>query len=382
MSKRDYYDLLGVSKSSSADEIKKAYRKLAMQYHPDRNQGNAESEKKFKEINEAYEVLKDEDKKAAYDRHGHAAFDPSSGFGGGRGGQGGAGFNDFSDIFGDIFGDFMGGGGGRGQRQSAADLNRGSDLRYDLKISLETAFKGGKQQIQFRSSVKCDTCDGSGSKTKKTTKCGTCGGQGRIRAQQGFFMVERTCHTCNGVGETVVDPCGKCSGSGRITMSRTLNVNIPVGVEDGTRIRVTGEGEAGTRGGKPGDLYIFISISQHQLFKRQGTDLYCSIPLKMTTAALGGAIEVPTIDGARAKITIPEGTQNGAQFRLRGKGMPLVKSGGRVGDMIVQVSVEVPVKLTKKQKEILAEFDKECKDDANSPSTQSFFSKIKGIFKD
>lgn len=381
MAKQDYYALLEVSKGASADDIKKAYRKLAMKYHPDRNQGDKEAERKFKEINEAYEVLKDEQKRAAYDRFGHAAFEQG---GGGRPGGGGGGFHqgqdfdDLSDIFGGIFNDFMGGGGR--PRQSAADLNKGSDLRYNMSISLEEAFNGGKHQLSFRTLVSCGTCKGSGSKTGKVTKCTSCNGAGRTRMQQGFFMVERTCEKCGGTGEMIAEPCGKCNGQGRLNEQRTLNVNIPTGVDDGTRIRVAGEGEAGKRGAKPGDLYIFVTVTPHKLFKREGETLHCTVPIKMTTAALGGSIEVPCVDGTKAKLTIPSGTQSGVQFRLKGKGMPIMQS-SRVGDLIVHAKVEIPVNLSKKQKDILEQFENESGDSCN-PESKGFFDKVKGFFDD
>ncbi len=387
MSKKDYYELLGVSRGAADDEIKKAYRKLAVKYHPDKNQGNKESEHKFKEINEAYEVLKDANKRAAYDRYGHAAFDGGAGgapggFGGGFGSSSSSGFSggfeDISDLFGGIFGDFMN--GGRSGRPNTEELKRGSDLRYNMSISLEEAYLGGKHQISFRSSVKCSACNGSGSKTGKTSVCPTCSGSGRVRKQQGFFMVESACPTCSGTGEVIADPCGKCGGSGRVSENRTINVNIPAGVEEGMRIRVASEGEAGSRGGTNGDLYIFISIKKHKLFSVDGSNLHCEVPLNITTAALGGHIEVPVIDGTKAKITIPEGTQHGTRFKLKGKGMPIMKS-GRYGDMIVTVKLEVPVKLSKKQRELLEQFANECSDKTN-PESKSFFDKVKGFFED
>lgn len=379
MAKRDYYEVLGISKGASADDIKKAYRKLAMQFHPDKNQGNKDAEAKFKEINEAYEVLKDDNKRAAYDRMGHAAFDQGGGHGGFGGAAGGAEFNDLNDIFGGIFNDFMGGGGQR-QRRSSEEINRGSDLRYNLSISLEEAFEGGKHQIQFRTNVKCGTCSGSGSKSGRKNKCSTCNGNGRMRAQQGFFMIERTCPSCGGSGETIADPCNSCHGRGRTSEQRTLNVTIPAGVEDGSRIRLAGEGEAGERGGHNGDLYIFVSIKPHRFFTRQDSDLHCKVPLKMTTAVIGGTIDVPTIDGSTAKVTIPEGTQNSTQFRVRGKGMPVMKS-SRVGDMIIHTYVEIPVKLSKRQKELLQEFESGMSSNSN-PESEGFFNKVKGFFGD
>lgn len=381
MAKRDYYEVLGISKSAQDDEIKKAYRKLAMQFHPDKNQGNKDAEAKFKEINEAYEVLKDSSKRAAYDRMGHSAFEQGGGAGHPGFGGGGADFNDLNDIFGGIFNDFMGqSGGGQRQRRSADEINRGSDLRYNLSVSLEEAFEGGKHQIQFRTNVKCATCHGSGSKTGKKSKCTTCQGSGRMRSQQGFFMIERTCPTCGGAGEMIADPCGSCHGRGRTTEQRTLNVSIPAGVEDGSRIRLTGEGEAGERGGHNGDLYIFVNIKPHNFFTRQEADLHCKVPLKMTTAVMGGTVEVPALDGSMAKVTIPEGTQNGTQFRIRGKGMPVMKS-SRVGDIIIHTHVEIPVKLSKRQKELLQEFESGMAANSN-PESEGFFNKVKGFFGD
>lgn len=382
--KKDYYETLGVSKGASQDELKSAYRKLAMKYHPDRNQGDTTAEHKFKEINEAYEVLKDEQKRAAYDRYGHAAFGNGGGGGGFGGGQGGFDFNgdfsDLSDLFGGIFGDFVN--SGRGQSRSSArdQANRGSDLRYNLTIDLEDAYNGTKKSVTFRTNVKCGTCSGSGSKNGKKVTCKTCNGSGRIRSQQGFFMVESTCRSCGGHGEVFSDPCTKCHGHGRISESRTLNVTIPAGVEEGTRIRIAGEGEAGIRGAASGDLYVFVSIKNHRYFTRDGNNLYCSLPLKLTTAALGGKIEVPGLDGKFTELDIPAGTQSGATFTLRNKGMPIMKS-SRFGDMIVAVNIEVPVNLTKRQKELLEEFDNECTARTN-PNTESFISKMKGFFDD
>lgn len=383
MAKRDFYEVLGVSKNASDSEIKSAYRKSAMKYHPDRNQGNKDAEAKFKEVNEAYEVLKDADKRAAYDRMGHAAFEQGGGFGG-QGGFGGGGFHeanfdDISDLFGGIFNDFMGGQGGRGGR-STQDVNRGSDLRYNTSITLEQAFEGTKQKVTFSTSVNCGTCKGSGSKSGKKSTCKTCEGSGRMRAQQGFFVVERTCHDCNGTGENVSDPCKDCHGQGRVHKDKTLNIDIPAGVDDGMRIRIAGEGEAGVRGGKPGDLYVFVNVKDHNIFKRDEEDIHCIVPLKVTTAILGGAIEVPTIAGTKAKVTIPEGTKSGTQFRLRGKGMPVIKSGGRKGDMIVHTELEIPVKLTKKQKDLLQELDESIAE-SSTPESSSFFGKVKSFFE-
>ncbi|MEZ5839747.1 MAG: molecular chaperone DnaJ [Hyphomicrobiales bacterium] len=374
MAKRDYYELLGVSKTADDKEIKSAFRKLAMQYHPDRNPGDESAEAKFKEINEAYEVLKDADKRAAYDRFGHAAFDQSAGFGPG-GGFGNDFSSSMSDIFDDLFGEFMGArrGGGRGGRQ------RGADLRYNMEISLEDAFHGKTAQIRVPTSVTCETCSGSGAKAgTKPATCRTCGGAGKIRASQGFFTIERTCPTCQGRGETIEDPCEKCGGSGRITQERTLSVNIPAGVEDGTRIRLSGEGEAGVRGGPAGDLYIFLSLKPHEFFQRDGADIFCRVPLSMTQAALGGQFEVPTLDGEKQRVKVPEGTQTGKQFRLKGKGMPVLRS-SHSGDMYIQVVVETPRNLSRRQRELLEEFDKASSEQTNPEST-GFFSRVKDFF--
>lgn len=376
MAKRDYYEVIGVARTASQDDIKKAYKKLALKYHPDRNQGDKAAEEKFKEINEAYEVLKDPQKRSMYDAGGHAAFEQGGGFGGHGGFGGGGGFEDFADIFGGMFSDFM---GGRGRPQ-AEEINRGSDLRYNMTLSLEEAFLGGKHQVQFRTAVSCNACHGSGSKSGKVTKCGTCSGTGRTRMQQGFFMIEQTCRTCGGTGEAISDPCSKCGGRGTVQETKSINVNIPAGVDEGSRIRVAGEGEAGSRGGRAGDLYIFISLRPHKLFTRDGNDLHCTVPIKFSTAALGGAIEVPAIDGTKVKVTIPEGTQSNTNFRLKGKGMPILKS-GKFGDLIITVKVEVPVKLSKAQKDLLLQFEKECNDNTN-PESKSFFDKVKGFFDD
>ncbi|TAE32773.1 MAG: molecular chaperone DnaJ [Alphaproteobacteria bacterium] len=380
MSKKDYYELLGVTRSTDAEEMKKAYRKLAMQYHPDRNPNNKEAEQKFKEISEAYDVLKDPDKKAAYDRFGHAAFE------GGRGGAGNAsGFDfsgNFSDIFEDLFSEFTGrrsGGGGNAGAQSARQ--RGSDLRYNLEISLEDAFHGKKQDINITTSVSCDSCHGTGGENgAEAVTCPTCSGRGTIRTQQGFFTVERTCNTCQGTGRIIEKPCRKCGGTGTVRKDRTLSVTIPSGVEEGTRIRLTGEGEAGFRGGAAGDLYIFLSVKNHPLFRREGADVHCAVPITFTTATLGGTVEVPTIEGSRVKVTIPEGTQNGHQFRLRGKGMNILRSKSR-GDMFVHARIETPVKLSKKQRDLLQEFDK-CSESSTSPESHSFFDKVREFWED
>ncbi|MCB1380014.1 MAG: molecular chaperone DnaJ [Alphaproteobacteria bacterium] len=383
MAKRDFYEILGVGKNADEKELKSAYRKLAKQYHPDANPGDKTAEAKFKEISEAYDILKDPQKKAAYDRFGHQAFE--GGMGGGRG-PGGAGFGpDFnssmSDIFEDLFGDFMGGqrgrGGGRG-RGGASGAARGADLRYNMEIALTEAYTGKTAQIRVPSSVTCDTCGGSGAKAGSAPKtCGTCGGQGAVRSQSGFFTVERTCPTCQGRGQVISDPCNSCGGQGRVTKERTLSVNIPAGVEDGTRIRLAGEGEAGLRGGPTGDLYIFLSVRPHEFFQRDGADLFCKVPVSMAAASLGGEIEVPTIDGKKARVSIPEGTQTGKQFRLKAKGMPVLRS-SQFGDMYIQVSVETPVNLSKRQRELLREFDKEARN--NSPESDGFFAKAKAFW--
>ena len=378
MSKRDFYDVLGVSKDASADEIKKAYRKKAKELHPDRNKDDPQSEAQFKEANEAYEVLKDADKKAAYDRFGHAAFEGGMGGGGGpRPGQGfgGGEFSSaFSDVFDDLFGDFMGGGRGGGGRRAA----RGSDLRYNLRVTLDEAYSGLQKTINVPTAVACSACDGSGAEGgAEPTTCPTCSGMGKVRAQQGFFTVERTCPTCSGLGQIIKNPCKSCGGQGRVEKNRALNVNIPAGVETGTRIRLAGEGEAGMRGGPPGDLYIFIEVAAHDLFERDGVNLYCRVPVSMAKAALGGAIEVPTIDGGRGRVQIPAGSQSGRQMRLRGKGMPALR-GGNTGDMFIELAVETPVNLTSKQKELLREFEDLSED--NNPESKTFFSSVKSFW--
>ncbi|QFT61444.1 molecular chaperone DnaJ [Roseivivax halotolerans] len=378
MSKRDYYDVLGISKGASADEIKKAYRQKAKELHPDRNADNPNAETQFKEANEAYDVLKDAEKKAAYDRFGHAAFE--GGMGGGGGGRPGGGFHGqgdfasaFSDVFDDLFGDFMG--GGRGGRSRAA---RGADLRYNLRITLEEAFQGLHKTIQVPTAVQCGSCNGTGAEGgAEPTTCPTCSGMGKVRATQGFFTVERTCPTCSGLGQTVKNPCGTCHGAGRVEKERALSVNIPKGVETGTRIRLAGEGEAGMRGGPPGDLYIFVEVTSHPIFDRDGVNLQCRVPVSMTAAALGGDIEVPTIDGGRSRVKIPAGSQSGRQMRLRGKGMPALRGGGS-GDMFIELAVETPVNLTSKQKELLREFEEMSED--NNPESKSFFRSVKSFW--
>ncbi len=377
MSKRDYYDVLGVTKGASADEIKKGFRKKAKELHPDRNKDNPDAEAQFKEANEAYDVLKDADRKAAYDRFGHAAFENGMG-GGGRPGSGfgqGDFSSAFSDVFDDLFGDFMGGqrGGGGGRRAA-----RGSDLRYNLRVTLEEAYAGLQKTINVPAAVACSSCDGTGAEGgAEPVTCPTCSGMGKVRAQQGFFTVERTCPTCSGLGQIIKNPCKVCSGSGRVEKERALSVNIPAGVETGTRIRLAGEGEAGMRGGPPGDLYIFVEVSEHKLFERDSVNLYCRVPVSMAKAALGGSIEVPTIDGGRGRVQIPAGSQSGRQMRLRSKGMPALRGGG-VGDMFIELAVETPVNLTSRQKELLREFDDLGED--NHPESKSFFSSVKSFW--
>jgi len=367
---RDYYETLGVAKGASAAEIKSAFRKNAMKYHPDRNPDDPEAEKKFKTLGEAYEILSDEQKRSAYDRYGHAAFENGAG-GFNQGGGPGFGASGFSDIFEDIFGDFMG--AQRGQRRGPA---RGADMKYNLEISLDDAFKGKKTSITVPGSVSCEGCKGTGAAAgSEPTNCDTCRGVGRVRVQQGFFTLERTCPGCNGEGKVISNPCGDCGGQGRVNKQRTLSVDIPAGIESGTRIRLSGEGEAGPRGGPEGDLYIFVGVKEHELFERDGPDLYCSLPVTMTTAVLGGDMEAPTIDGGRVKIAIPTGAQSGKRFRLRGKGMTQLNSKSR-GDMYVEIHVETPVKLNARQKELMREFEAECCGD-DSPQSDNFFKKAK-----
>ena len=382
MAKQDYYEALGVSRDADHDEIKKAYRKLAMKYHPDRNPDDKAAEQKFKEVNEAYEVLKDEEKRAAYDRFGHAAFEQG---GPGAGGFGGGGFEGFGGGFADIFEEMFGGGGfggGRG-RGGPEQTGRGSDLRFNMDITLEDAFHGKSTEIRVPTSVQCDVCHGSGAKEgSQPVTCSTCSGTGRVRSQQGFFTVERTCPSCHGQGKVIKDPCSNCSGSGRVHKEKTLSVSIPAGVETGTRIRLSGEGEAGLRGGPAGDLYIFINVRPHRIFQREGANIHVRVPVPMTTAALGGSVEVPTVDGHRARINIPSGTQSGQQFRLRAKGMSMLRTTSR-GDMFVELTVETPVNLTKKQKDLLEEFRAEGGDESShSPESGGFFSKVKELWED
>jgi molecular chaperone DnaJ len=366
MAKRCYYETLAIDRTASDGEIKAAFRKYAMQYHPDRNPGDKTSEHRFKEINEAYEVLKDPDKRAAYDRFGHAAFEHGMG--------GGAGFGaDFSTTFSDLFEGIFGMAGGRGR---SSGRERGADLRYNMEITLQEAFIGKNAQIRIPTPVTCEACSGSGAKAgTKPKTCPMCGGHGRVRHAQGFFTLERTCPNCHGRGQSIDTPCASCSGSGRVSRERTLAVNIPAGVEDGTRIRLAGEGEAGVRGGPAGDLYIFLSIGAHPFFQREGADLHCRVPVSMVTAAVGGEFQVPTIDGGKTKVKVPEGTQSGRRFRLGGKGMPVLRS-RQSGDMYVQVVVETPQKLTKRQRELLAEFER-LSSNETQPESSGFLGKVK-----
>jgi molecular chaperone DnaJ len=377
MPKRDYYETLGLARGATEQDMKAAFRRLAKDCHPDRNPGDKSSEAKFKELNEAYEVLRDPQKRAAYDQFGHAAFDGSHG-------RGGAGFGpDFassmSDIFDDLFGEFMGGRrGGRGGQRTGRE--RGADLRYNMEITLPEAFAGKTAQIRVPTSVTCEVCTGSGAKAgTQPSACPTCGGAGKVRASQGFFTIERTCPSCQGRGEIINDPCPSCTGTGRVVRERTLSVSIPAGVEDGTRIRLAGEGEAGVRGGPAGDLYIFLSIKPHEFFQRDGADIFCRVPIAMTAAALGGHIDVPTVDGNQTRVKIPEGTETGKQFRLKGKGMPVLRS-KVTGDMYIQVEVETPKNLTRRQRELLDEFERESHKET-SPASLGFFSKMKEFFE-
>ncbi len=370
--KADFYQTLGVQKGADEKQLKAAFRKLAMDCHPDRHPDDKTAEHRFKILSEAYDTLKDPQKRAAYDRFGHAAFE-NGGMGNGAGGFGGGGF---SDIFEDIFGDMMGG----RQRRSSGGRERGADLRYNMEISLEEAFGGKTAQIRVPSSISCTGCSGSGAKpgTQPVT-CATCNGHGKVRASQGFFSIERTCPTCQGRGQTIKDPCPKCSGQGRIVEERALSVNIPAGIEDGTRIRLANEGEAGMRGGPAGDLYIFLSVKPHEFFQRDGADLYCTAPISMITAALGGSFEVATLDGTQTRVKVPEGTQNGRQFRLKGKGMPVLRQ-PTVGDLYIQTAVETPQNLTRRQRELLEEFEQLSSQD-NSPQSSGFLSRMKDFLE-
>jgi molecular chaperone DnaJ len=372
MSKRCYYETLGCQKDATVEVLKTSYRKLAMKFHPDKNPGDHTAEVKFKEINEAYDVLKDDQKRAAYDRFGHAAFEAGMGAAGAR-----SPFGDFSgsfsDVFEDIFGQMMGG-MGRGKRQ-----NRGQDLRYNLEITLEEAFRGRSAEIKVPTMVSCDSCSGSGAEQGSSPEtCPTCAGHGKVRATQGFFTIERSCSTCRGSGKFIRSPCKTCRGAGLVQKERVLNVDVPPGVEEGTRIRLSGEGAAGANGGPSGDLYIFLSVAEHAIFQRDGHDLHCRAPVSFVSAALGGSIEVPTLDGGRAKISIPEGTQPGRQFRVRGKGMPVLRSAQK-GDLYVELAVETPVKLSRRQKELLREFEGESQTGCQ-PEAEGFLARLKDFW--
>jgi molecular chaperone DnaJ len=377
MAKQDFYEILGVSKSADAEELKRAYRKLAMQFHPDRNSGDKTAEQKFKAVSEAYDVLKDDQKRAAYDRFGHAAFE-NGGRGPGDFGFGGGFSGGFADIFEEVFGAM--GGGRRGGGQGGP--SRGSDLRYNLEVSLEDAFRGKQTTVRVNTLAGCDACKGSGAEPgSRPATCRTCQGHGRVRAQQGFFTIERPCPTCHGAGQTIEKPCKSCGGQGRVRREKTLSVNIPPGVEDGTRIRLAGEGEVGLRGTAPGDLYIFVGIAPHAIFQRDGANIFCRVPIPFTTAALGGTIEVPTVEGSRTRVTVPAGTQSGHQFRLRGKGMTVLRSAVR-GDMYIQAIIETPVNLNKKQQELLREFEKAGEKGKTNPESEGFFARVKEFFED
>jgi len=373
MTKRDYYDVLGINKSASPEQIKSAYRKLAVKYHPDKNKGDKASEEKFKEASEAYHVLSNTERKQNYDNFGHAAFENG---GGGRGGFSNFDFSShFSDIFEDFFGESFGGG-----RRTRKSNNRGSDLRYDLSISLNEAYTGKKQDIKFSTSEKCDTCKGSGSKPgHSASSCSMCNGHGQVRSSQGFFTVQQTCPQCSGSGEQITNPCSSCSGQGKKQASKRLSVTIPKGVDDGTRIRLAGKGEAGSRGAGSGDLYLFINVNSHDLFKRSDENLYFEFPISIADAALGSTIEIPTIDGGKAKIKIPAGTQSGKQLRLKGKGMPYIRGSG-YGDLYVQLNTEVPISLNKEQKELLEKF-RQIENEKSNPSIKKFFEKAKNFWK-
>ena len=373
MADSDFYDMLGVDRDADENAIKKAYRKLAMKYHPDRNAGDAAAEVKFKQVNEAYEILKDQQKRAAYDRFGHAAFDGSMG-----GGHGHDFASSFTDVFDDLFGDFVG--GGRRRRGSGTGM-QGADLRYDMEITLEEAFTGKRANIRVPTAVSCSACGGTGAEDPDaTTTCGTCSGYGKVRAQQGFFSIERTCPACGGAGKVIRNPCRSCSGSGRVHKEETLGVTIPAGIQDGMRIRLSGKGEAGVRSGPPGDYYIVVTIRAHPFFQREAGTIYCRVPISVASAALGNDIEIPTIDGKRARITIPAGTQTGRQFRMRGKGMSEVRGSGR-GDMIIETFVETPVNLTSRQKELLKQFDETGSGRNHNPESEGFFSRARDFWQ-
>ncbi len=371
MAKQDYYAVLGVTREANADELKKAYRKLAMQFHPDRNPGDAQAETRFKEAGEAYDILKDDNKRAAYDRYGHAAFE---------GGGGGGGFEagGLGDIFEQMFGDAFGGGGGRRGRARG-----GADVRAEVELDLPQAFAGFKAQVRVPTRIACDHCNGTGSETKERASdtCPSCHGAGKVRAQQGFFLVERACPTCGGQGRVIRNPCTICRGAGTVQRQRELTVPVPAGVEDGTRIRVAGEGEAGPQGTQPGDLYVSVAIRPHELFQREGANVFCRVPIRVTQAALGAEIEVPVIDGSRAKVKIPAGTQSGEQLRLRGKGFSVLRSAAR-GDMYIQLAVETPRKLSKRQRELLEEFENEAELHPHAnPDSEGFFARMRTFFE-
>ena len=378
MSKRDFYDVLGVNRDASDEDIKKAYRKMAMKYHPDRNPDSKEAEEKFKQCKEAYEILSDGQKRAAYDQYGHAGVDQNAGAGGFRGGQG---YGDFADAFSDIFGDIFGGGRAGGGGGGRAQVFRGADLRYNMEITLEEAARGCERQIRIPAHERCDVCHGSGAKPGTQPKtCSTCGGHGQVRMSQGFFSVQQTCPTCHGSGKQITDPCVKCHGAGQIKTTKTLNVKIPAGVDEGDRIRLSGEGEPGENGGPSGDLYVVTHIKAHTVFQREGMDLHCEMPISFATAALGGEIEIPTLDGM-AKVKISGETQSGRVYRLRGKGIKAVR-GSNFGDLMCHVVVETPVNLTERQKELLREFEAVSQDDAavHNPRAKSFMDKLKDFF--
>ena len=370
--KADCYELLGTPRNASAEDLKKAYRKMAMQYHPDRNPGNKEAEHKFKEVSEAYQILSDDQRRAAYDRYGHAAFEQGGGSSGGF--EFGAGF---ADIFDEMFGEILGGGS---RRSPQGAQQRGADLRYDLDISLEEAFLGSEKHITIANSVTCEDCKGQGvAAGTQPSECSMCRGIGRVRAQQGFFTIERACPTCQGAGRVIQNPCKKCAGAGRVRQERTLAVTIPPGVEDGTRIRLAGEGEAGMRGGNSGDLYVILEVGQHPIFQRDGANLFCRVPIPMTTAAIGGTIEVPTIDGTLTEMKVDAATQSGNRTRLKQKGMSILRSSSR-GDLYVELAVETPVHLTKRQKELLKEFAEESEKNKTHPESENFIKKVKDLF--
>ena len=375
MDKKDYYEVLEVAKGASSEEIKKSYRHLAMKYHPDRNAGNPEAEAKFKEVNEAYEVLKDEQKRAAYDRYGHAAFEQGSGanpFDFNFGGAGG-----FADIFSEVFSDFMGGGR---TRRSASSARDGEDLRYDLQISLEEAYSGIEKEISFNTSKTCETCHGFGTKDgKEAPVCPDCKGTGRVRQQHGFMIMETVCPKCKGTGHKVVDTCPDCHGQGLVADKKELKVKIPAGIDDGTRIRIAGEGAAGIRGGKQGDLYVFVGVKGHKLYQRQGSDLYARVPISVACATLGGTIEIPSVDGRKLELKIPAGTQNGHRLKIKNEGMPRLRSTQK-GDLWVEIYVEIPVNLNAHQKELLEEFRATLGEENCQPEEKSFFDKIKDLF--